>query len=222
MPITPEFPLEVAYENRTIRSEFENGVVQTRAAWPLPRRRWTLQWTVASSDEAEVLQAFVREHQGAARPFLWAVSGLTVPRPYAGPELSQTAGGALGARTRYAAFSWADASRETTPSYVVAALAVGSGYLLTATAPRFPAGVTQAWVYVGETAAALCRQATAITTTAGTWTEPVGGYDSGGVAPQTVNALTETVKVCFTEDLHVFTRITAKHWTCKASVIEVL
>jgi len=220
LPIVPEFPLEVEYENYTIKSEFQNGVFQTRSQWPRSRRRWELVWHIATNEEAEVLQAFYREHKGAANPFYWT-PGEKVPRPYAGPVLGQSAGGALGARTRYVGFSWASATAETTPSYVTTSCAVSSGYLLTATVPRFPVGVDRAWVYVGATAITLCKQATEITLTAGTWTEPTGGYDAGGAAPQTVNGLVETVTACFAEDSMKFTKGSGVAWSCRANLIEV-
>lgn len=220
LPITPELPLDVEYENYTIRSEFQNGVFQTRAQWPRPRRRWALRWNVATVDEAEVLQAFYRDHRGPASPFYWT-PGEKVPRPYAGPVLGQSVGGALGARTRYVAFAWATASTETTQSYVTSTLAVSASYLLTATVPLFPKGVDRAWVYVGATSVTLCRQATAITTTGGTWTEPTGGYDSGGAAPQTTNGLVETVTVCFDEDSMRFSKTSGVAWTATARLIEV-
>jgi hypothetical protein len=221
LPVTPELPLDVGYEYHTVKTEFESGGFQTRAIWPRPRRTWRLAWNVATPAEAEVLQAFGRGHSGPASPFYF-VPGECVPRPYAGPVLSQTVGGALGARTRYAAFSWADASNETTVSYVVTSLSVASGYLLTATVPRFPAGVTRAWVYVGETSAVLHRQATAVTTEAGTWTEPTAGYDSGGASPPAANTLAETVTVHFVDDTLSFRKESGAHWAASATIVEVL
>jgi hypothetical protein len=130
--------------------------------------------------------------------------------------------GALGVRTRYAKFSWADASNETTPSVNYATLAVGSGYVLTVTVPAFPTGVTKAWVYVGATSSVFCKQDTAITTSGGTWTEPEGGYNDAGASPQTTNALTETVTVHFAEDSLRVDKNSAYHYTMACVLEELL
>jgi hypothetical protein len=137
---------------------------------------------------------------GGATPFWYDVSD-KIPRPYSGPTMGQTAGGALGARVRYAKFTWSDSSdNETTESVAYGTLSVSANYLLTCTIPAFPPNVDKAWVYVGATADTYKKQATAITTSEGTWTEPGSGYDTGGDAPPSSNALSETVLVHFQED----------------------
>jgi hypothetical protein len=198
-PLTPEFSYVVVPQFSTLSTRFESGHVQLRAKIAKPRRSWKLQWKIATPDEAEQLNAFYCEMVGAAGTFDYVPSD-PIPRPYSAPTMGSSTSGALGSRTRYAKFSWADASNETTPSVGYGTLAIGANNVLTVTVPTFPTNVTKAWVYVGATSAVLCRQATAITTSAGTWTEPDEGYDTGGASPLTTNALTETVSVHFAED----------------------
>jgi hypothetical protein len=220
-PLTPEFTYAITAQAATLATRFEDGGVQLRAKWPRPRRMWRLSWKAASPTEAEELAAFYREMVGAAGEFYYAPS-TKCERPYAAPTLGQVAGGALGARTRYAAFTWADASNETMVSFCEGSLAVGSGYLLTATVPIFPTSVTKAWVYVGATTAVLHKQATAITTSAGTWTEPEAGYAADGAAVPTANALAETVTAHFAEDSLVRNEDSAYHWSMSVVIEEVL
>jgi hypothetical protein len=198
-PLTPEFSYVVVPQFSTLSTRFESGHVQLRAKIAKPRRSWKLQWKMASPSEAEQLHAFYREMVGASGTFDYVPSD-PIPRPYSAPTMSSASSGALGSRTRYAKFSWADASNETTPSVGYGTLAVDTSYVLTVTVPAFPTGVTKAWVYVGATSSVFCKQATAITTSAGTWTEPNEGYASDGASPLTTNALTETVSVHFAED----------------------
>jgi len=220
-PLTPEIPFEVTLQFLTLATPFEDGTVQLRAKFPRPPRSWGLGWEGASPVEAETLQAFYREQVGGAGTFYY-VPSQPVQRPCAAPTMGQSAGGALGARTRYGAFAWADASNETTASVNTGTLAVSSGYLLTVTVPEFPTSVTRAWVYVGATAGALHKQATAITTSGGTWTEPTEGYDAGGAAPQTVNGLTETVVVHFADDGIKWKKVSPMRWQMSCVLEEIL
>ena len=219
--LVTEFPIEVTAEHSTVISQFQNGVVQTRARWPRARRQWVLSWSGATDEEAELVQAFGRDHLGAATPF-YLEPVEPVPRPFGEPTLGQALGGALGARTRYAALTWGDGSGETTIGYTAAALAVSASYLLTVTAPTFPAGADRAWVYVGATSAVLCRQATAITTDGGTWTEPVGGYADDGASPPATNDLYETVLVRFVNDTLSTTKAQPNNWRIQAQFVEAL
>jgi hypothetical protein len=136
---------------------------------------------------------------GSADTFYYVPADKKTP-PCNSPSMAQTAGGALGARTRYAAFTWSDASDNETTISAAVAMNVSANYLLRVTIPIFPRNVTKAWVYVGTSSSALHKQATAITTGSGTWTEPVGGYDAGGAAPPTTNGFTETVTARFEND----------------------
>lgn len=216
-----EYPLDQESEYGVLVSQFENGSEQTRAIWPRPRRRWRLSWSAATPAEKELAEAFLRDHLGPATQFYLDLSEC-IPRPYRGPTLGQSLGGTLGARTRYAAFTWADASHETTPSCVISALAVSTGYLLTVTVPIFPKNDTRAFVYVGATSSVLYEQADAITTSAGTWTEPVGGYATGTDTPPTTNTLVETVTVRFDATRFSAQKVSPMQWTFSVPVVEVM
>ena len=219
--LVTELPIEVTFEHNTVVSEFQNGVVQTRARWPRARRQWALTWSGATDEEAEILQAFARDHLGAAVPF-YLEPVETVPRPFGPPVLGQALSGALGARTRYAALTWGDGSGETTIGYEVGTLAVSASYVLTVTAPKFPAGANRAWVYVGATAEVLCKQTAAITTDGGTWTEPDLGYADDGAAPPTANDLYETVTVRFAGDGLTCAKQQPNNWRIHAQFVEAL
>lgn len=220
-PLTPEFSYVTTPQFATLTTRFEDGHVQLRAKISRERRTWYLQWKSATPDEAEELHAFYRHMVGAAGDFYYVPSD-KCPRPYAAPTMGQTTGGALGARTRYAKFTWADATNETTASINYGTLAVGSGYLLTVTVPLFPTSVTKAWVYVGATSAVFKKQATAITTSAGTWTEPAGGYATDTADPPATNALAETVTAHFAEDSLNISKESAVHYTMSCTIEELL
>lgn len=220
-PLTPEFAYVVVPQFATLTTRFEDGYVQLRAKLAKPRRAWKLVWKLATPDEAEQLHAFYREQVGAAGTFDYAPSD-PIPRPYAAPTLGSSTSGALGSRTRYAKFSWADATHETTPSVGYGTLAVGANNVLTVTVPLFPTNVTKAWVYVGATSAVLCKQDTAITTSAGTWTEPDEGYNDAGASPLTTNALTETVTVHFAEDALEISKNSAYSYSMTCTLEELL
>lgn len=218
---TYEFPCGCMPRYSTLATRFEDGGIQLRAKVAKPLRTWALRWKVATASEAETLHAFYREMVGAAGSFYFVTSD-PVPRPVAAPTMGQSLAGALAGRTRYAKFSWADGTNETTPSVNYGTLAVSVNNVLTVTVPAFPTGVTRAWVYVGATSSVLCRQATPITTTAGTWTEPTEGYNDAGASPQTTNALTETVIVHFAEDSLTISKLSAVHYEMACTLEELL
>lgn len=220
--LTPEFSYAVAPQFNTLSTRFEDGNVQLRAKISKPRRKWWLGWKTATPAEAEQLHAFFREMAGAAGEFYY-VPADPCPAPYGAPTMGQSAGGALGLRTRYAKFTWADASdNETTASTNYGTLAVGSGYLLTVTVPSFPTSVTQAYVYVGATTALFYKQATAISTSAGTWTEPETGYVTDGGTDPSSNALDETVTAHFAEDSIEIVKESAYHYRMACTIEELL
>jgi hypothetical protein len=220
-PLVPEFAYVVVPQFSTLSTRFENGGVQLRAKVPKPRRTWRLAWKAASPDEAEQLHAFFREMVGGAGEFYYVPSDKT-PRPYSAPTMGSTLSGALAGRTRYAKFSWADATNETTPSVNYGTLAVGVNNVLTVTVPTFPSNVTKAWVYVGATSSLFCRQATAITASAGTWTEPDAGYADDGAVPLTTSTLAETVTVHFADDSVEIIKQSAYHYSMNVSLEELL
>lgn len=220
--LTPEFTFKSQQNFRTLKTPFESGADQVRAIWPKPKRRWTLQWKHATPSEAELLRAFYRDHFGPATSFTYTPPD-NIPRPYLGPTLSQTTGGSLGARTVYAGYTWADSSdNETKISYIVPSLSVSTGYLLTVTPPDFPTGVDKAFVYCGNGPTGLYQQATAITTSGATWTEPTGGWSAAGSSEPSSNSLQETVTVRFAEDSLDVIKLNAQVYSMQVVIEEIL
>jgi len=217
--LVPEFTYTWESKWQTVQTPFESGHVQSRATWPRPIRYWRPTWKITDATQALALDAFFHEMSGSADTFYYVPGPKKTP-PYCSPVLAQTAGGSLGSRSRYAAFSWADASNETTVSQA-SNTGLSASYLLTVTVPIFPTNVTKAWVYVGTTGATLKKQATAITTTGGTWTEPTGGYDAGGAAVPTTNTFTETVTAHFFEDSLAIEQINATCFSMQCVLEEV-
>ena len=221
-PLTPQFPWTETANWKTLRTPFESGNVQLRAKWDKAPRTWVCNEKAITESEAEQLRAFIRDHSGGADLFYLTVPD-PVARPYKAPELSQTVGGALGEHTCYAKFTWSDSSdNETLASVQYDTLTVAAGYLLTVTVPEFPENVTKAWVYVGPTSGTYYQQTTAITTTGGTWTEPVGGYGTGGGSPPSSNAFTETATVHFAEDGIEIAKIHAGYYALTCTLEEVI
>jgi len=199
--VNPQFPVEIDERFSTHRTPFETGHTEKRARWSRGLRTIRLTWATATQDEVEKVQSFAQKVRGAT-PFDWALlDPEKKPRPYGPATLGQVVGGVLGARTRYVKFTWADSSdNETEASYEYDSLAISSSYLLTATVPIWPQGVAKAYVYVGPSAGTYYRQTTPITTLGGTWTEPVGGYSTGGSSPPSSNSFVEVITVTLVED----------------------
>lgn len=219
-PITPEFAWVETINYPVIKTPFESGTVQLRARHSKGTRHWTLRWNHATVDEAEQLEAFANEH--VADSFSYTVADKKA-RPYAAPTLAQVAGGALGSRTRYAKFTWSDSSDNETLACVNSdSLAISANYLLTVTVPEFQENVTKAWVYVGPSDSVYYKQVTAITTSAGTWTEPAGGYATGTDSPPTTATFTETATVHFLEDSISIVKIHANYYSMQVKLEEVL
>lgn len=121
-----------------------------------------LLWGVDSVDAA-----------GTTRASAW-LDPFTRAAPASAPTTGTAAGGGpAGARTYYVRITYAYTTGETARS-AQATQAVASGDRLTVTAPTFPGGVGKVHVYAGTSTTDLRYQGT-ITSSAGTWTEPVGG-----------------------------------------------
>ncbi len=219
-PLTPEFSYVEAHTYATIKTPFETGVVQTRAKWAKARRMFRLQWHHATEDEAEQLKGFARDVLGAATPFYYTTPD-KLARPVVAPTMGQTSGGSLPERTRYAKFVWANGALLTTASVNSGVLTVASSYRLTVTVPSFPANVTTAYVYVGTTEGQEKLQSTGISTSGGTWTEPLTGYDAGGASLPTSNDLTETVTVHFLEDTIEIAKNSAEYYSMTCEFEEI-
>jgi hypothetical protein len=188
----------------TQRTVFQTGDVQEWPRFHRGRRSWPWSWKVSTESEAEQLKAYIKAHRGAETPFYWTrPTREPLPRPYIAPTLEKKTGGSVGSRgALYVAHTWSDETSETAPSFMVGAIALATDEIITATTLAFPTNVTEAIIYVGTSAtyANLKKQTPVITDPTIGWHEPATGYDTGGAAPPTSNAFTETVLVYCIED----------------------
>lgn len=63
--------LEETTPDPAIRSEFEDGSVQTRPRFTRMRRRWTLSWANIHKTQYEELSNFYRSRKGGSLSFTW-------------------------------------------------------------------------------------------------------------------------------------------------------
>ena len=133
-----------------------------------------------------------------------------LPNPSTAPILGSTAGGSLGVRTYYVAYTWANDTGETISS-VESTQVLADGQLLTFTHPYSdsygpPTGAKTVNIYVGTSSGAKSLQASVptawqqetqdiTTNTFGpvTWTEPPSGLVTG-TAPPSSNTTTTIMK----------------------------
>jgi phage-related protein len=220
-PILPQYVLQEEAKANNVRMEFQTGDV---TVWPLYHkltRSWRLRWNVGSEDEAEKLKAFLRHHKGAETAFQWQRQpNNPLPRPYLAPIVEEKTGGSTSPRTLYVGYSWSDGSLETASSYKVAVVPLTTNITIQVTTQPFPEHVTEARVYVGISASALKLQTPVITDPDIGWTEPATGYDTGGAAPPSTNAMTETVKIYAREDSLDVRKLTARVWGLSVLVTE--
>lgn len=122
-----------------------------------------------------------------------AASGMATPPS---PTLSEVAGGALGARTRYVRIGYVRDGKVYRVG-AEASLAINANNLLKVTAPSSVAGYTGWCVLVGSSASGERFQVTSLSSPlafGSDWTEPVGGADVTGKTPYHTdmnNAVTE-------------------------------
>ena len=63
--------LEETTPDPAIRSEFEDGSVQTRPRFTRMRRRWTLSWANIKKSQYEILREFYMNQKGGSLSFSW-------------------------------------------------------------------------------------------------------------------------------------------------------
>ena len=63
--------LEETTPDPAIRSEFEDGSVQTRPRFTRMRRRWTLSWANIKKSQYEILRDFYMNQKGGSLSFSW-------------------------------------------------------------------------------------------------------------------------------------------------------
>lgn len=199
-PEQPHWEAMTSDRYGTSKDPFEGGYVQSRQRWPRKKRRWMLSWKHADQPTRDYVVGFVERQLGAASSFSWTlpVDFLYQPKPTEKIGKWAISGGALASRTYYIAYTWANADGETEVS-PEASITVGANQLLRVEVPPFPAGVTQAKVYIGTTSGSLTLEHT-ITTSGAQATEDAGGYAGGGASPPTDNDMVETITAQFEED----------------------
>jgi hypothetical protein len=80
LPLYPEvpgltFPLRESYFKPKVRTEFENGMVQSRARFTRGKRRFALKYEKIDPDDCESLRAFFDARGGEAFRFKHPLTG---------------------------------------------------------------------------------------------------------------------------------------------------
>lgn len=221
LPVQPQFIVEeepVLQENRI---EFESGDSMTWPQHHLAVRSWWFNFAVSTAAEREQLEAFLNHHQGALTPFEHEIAGNNpLPRPWFGPTVEKKGGGSTGSRSLYLALSYSDGTYETPVSFSPVSASLAATETIIATCDPFPHNVDRAYVYVGTSTSALKKQTPAITVPEDGWAEPATGYDTGGDAPQTENAFSETVLLYASEDSMEVTKLQFNAWGIRVRMLE--
>lgn len=184
-PETPSYTSAKTLVNQVDARQLQSGWQQVRPIGIRPREGIQATWIDASEATREYCESFLMGLEGGIGPLTWT-SFNTVPSPTGtAPTLEEVAGGALGARTYYVAFSWYETTgtQETLIS-AEASLAVQANFFIKVTIPPFPLGVDEARLYLSETSGALKLETTI---TARTWTQSVAL--AGVTAPPSTNTL---------------------------------
>lgn len=66
---TPQYPLEVTSEFKTLKSDFETGREQRRSIWTFPRRQIKLSFDVLKQADIDTLWNFYQARKGGYEPF---------------------------------------------------------------------------------------------------------------------------------------------------------
>jgi hypothetical protein len=178
-----------------IRDRFVSGASASRARRARPKR--LLSWTCEVSGEIDKdkIGGFLSDLHcsgGLSFYFPWPVNNVWPPS--FAPTLGQVAGGAYGARTLFAKFTWADASTGETTASDEASLAVDAGKVLTVAVRSWPAGVDHVNFYLGTSTGVLYYSGRILTTDT-TWTEDATAttVDADSASGQKVLKLASTV-----------------------------
>ena len=63
--------IEETTEDPAIRTDFESGIVQSRARYTKQRRTWTLSWIALTNSEYQILRNFYLSVSGGSLVFSW-------------------------------------------------------------------------------------------------------------------------------------------------------
>jgi len=200
--LVPEFEYIEQDNYKTYRTEFRAGTVQTRAAWPKPKRTFTLRWDAALTNEKEYAIGFFRDQVGSAGAFEYTPQDPLPPpvRPGDPGTQAQTVA-SYGSRVYFYQTTWHTAIGETTPS-ATNSIALNADTLFTLKPIKFPRGAIKCGIYVDTDEITQLQFESAVD--GSTWVEPdISGFGSGlllGDGPPTINTATETVLVHLLED----------------------
>lgn len=223
--VVPEYSFVEDLHFSTLQTEFDSGVVQTRANWERPKRKFNLSWSNAILSEKEQIVGFFREQVGPAGEFLYQP-----PDPVASPFSAGTPGsqtqitGSYGSRTYWFAISFVTAYGETLISQV-SSFALSSSNLFTLSLPRFPTNVTKGRIYVSATSSTTLKLQAEVVVSSGIWIEPDftivanGLLDNGN--PPTGSTAHEKVNVHLLEDVLSIDKRTANVYSIKLIFEEI-
>lgn len=170
-PTEPSYRSARNVQNRTDPIQLHNGITQVRSITQRPLRVHSLSWNDADQATADYIESFVDGLEGGLGPFLWQSYDPHPSPTGVKPTLESVAGGALGARTYYVAFTYLDnvGSLETQVGGE-ASIALSASTFLKVTVPPRANGATHVGIYIGTTSGDLKRE-TIIT--GRTWTQSV-------------------------------------------------
>jgi hypothetical protein len=193
-------------------------MVQTRAYWLRPKRRFQLQWNAAVQSEVESIRSFFRDINGPAGAFLYSPAD-PIPAPHRSGDPAESTAGSLSLRTYYWVITWVTASGETGPS-PEGTFQVSANKLLNITVPKFfYKSITKCRVYVGTSSGSYQLQ-NEVTTSGGTFIQNSTGL-VGGAAPPTSNTAKETVTVHLQDDSFDIQKNTAVSYAINLTFEEI-
>jgi len=164
------FPVTAAHEFNAIQAGRDTGKVSARAKWSRPRREWILVGRNLTEGDIHKVMGWIRDDiAGGATAFDFTNLNSSLWDPGKAPTLSQAAGGALGGRTYYVAYTWTDGTNQTNDS-TEASYTVGANNYLTVVVPTFPTNATSARLFIGTSTGVLYRSGS-VNTSNTTWTE---------------------------------------------------
>ena len=148
-----------------------SGAASARARRSRAKRRFACEMGALLEQDADYLAGFLSDHKEAGEAAFYITwPAYRVPSPWIAPTLGQVAGGALGARTYFVKYTWADATTLESRASQEASLAVDANKYLTVSVRSWPRGADHVNLYVG-TATGVLYYSGRMSTSDETWTE---------------------------------------------------
>ncbi len=218
----PEAPSFNSPREKTIladRIQLHNGIQQVRSLNIRPMQSFQLRWELAEEETKEYIESFVDGLNGSPGPFTW-IPWDRIASPTGAPLVAeQVAGGALGARTLYFAYSFFhNATGQETKISTEQSLAVDANKYLKVTLPApVPSGADKWRFYVSATSGALKRETT-IDKSTNAYT--LSGNPTGTEDPPTANTLfPQSMRFLMQDRLRV-TPLIDNLWNVRMNIIE--